>query len=117
MATFHVPELTHPDTVPLLVLASLLTDGHSARFYRHFVKSGRAGSISASVGSSFLNTDPSVFGLEAVANPGESGTDLESQIWAEMDRLQESGASSQASGQTMSRPPSPSMSPRPLPHW
>jgi len=91
MAAFHVPQLTHPDTVPLLVLASLLTDGHSARFYRHFVKSGRAGSVSASVGSSFLNTDPSVFRLEAVANPGESAADLESQIWEEMDRLQESG--------------------------
>lgn len=91
MAAFHVPELTHPDTVPLLVLASLLTDGHSARFHRHFVKSGRAGSVSASVGSSFLNTDPSIFRLDAVANPGESAADLEVQLWAELDRLQENG--------------------------
>lgn len=93
MAAFHVPELTHPDTVPLLVLASLLTDGHSARFYRHFVKSGRAGSVSASMGSSFLNTDPSVFRLDAVANPGESAADLESQLWSELDRLHQSGVS------------------------
>jgi predicted Zn-dependent peptidase len=86
-AGFHVPALTHADTPPLVVLAALLSEGESSRLYRRFVHAGRAGMVHAEVGLSFLNRDPSLLRLEAVANPGEDPGDLEAGLWEEMDRL------------------------------
>jgi zinc protease len=91
LSTFHVPQLTHPDTAPLLILATLLSDGHASRLHRRFVKNGRAGSVSAALGSSFLNTDPSVFRVDAIANPGDDPERLEGEVWDEIDRLKEAG--------------------------
>jgi zinc protease len=91
LSTFHVPRLTHADTAPLMVLATLLSDGHASRLHRRFVKSGRAGAVSAALGSSFLNTDPSVFRLDAVANPGDDPGKLEAELWDEMDHLHQDG--------------------------
>jgi zinc protease len=91
LSTFHVPRLTHPDTAPLMVLATVLSDGHASRLHRRFVKNGRAGSVSAALGSSFLNTDPSIFRLDAVANPGDDPGKLEGEMWDELGRLHEDG--------------------------
>ncbi len=91
MSAFHIPRLTHADTPALLILAALLSDGQSSRFYRRFVKTGRAGSVTAAVGSSFLNTDDSILRIDAVANPGDDPGPLEEEIWQAVGEVQEQG--------------------------
>ncbi len=90
-AAFHAPAARHDDTAPLLVLAAVLSGGRSSRFHRRFVRTGRAGAVHADLGSSFLNRDPSLFHMNAVANPGDDLERLEAEIWDEVDRLQQQG--------------------------
>ncbi|MFQ5719748.1 MAG: M16 family metallopeptidase [Acidobacteriota bacterium] len=86
-AGFHIPGVTHADTFPLVILASILSTGQASRFHRRFVATGRAAAVKASVGFSFLNRDPSLFNVSAVAHPRDDIAGLEADIWEEIDRL------------------------------
>lgn len=88
-AGFHVPGLTHPDTFALLVLSTVLSGGESSRLFRRFVRSGRAAAVNTEVGFSFLNRDPSLFTLQAVAHPGDRPGALEREVWEEIEPLRE----------------------------
>jgi predicted Zn-dependent peptidase len=88
---FHVPEAAHPDTPPLLALSGILSEGEASRFHRRFVKSGRAGSVRAELGFSFLNRDPSLFRVDMVANPGDPPAPLEAEVWEELERVRREG--------------------------
>jgi zinc protease len=83
-ASWHIPDLRHPD-VPLLdVLATLLGGGHSSRLYQQVrEKGGLVHSVDAWTYSPGL---PGLFGVSAVANPDkfETATDA---IWAEVERM------------------------------
>ena len=88
---FHVPEATHPDTPALLALSGILSEGEASRLHRRFVKSGRAGSVRADLGFSFLNRDPSLFRVDAVANPGDPPGPLEDEVREEVETLRRDG--------------------------
>jgi predicted Zn-dependent peptidase len=98
---FHVPEAAHPDTPPLLILAALLSGGESSRFHRRFVKTGRAGHVIAELGFSFLNLDPSLFRIDAIANPGDPPGPLEDEIWEELDRVRHEEAAEEEVGRVV----------------
>ncbi len=90
-AGFHIPGMKHADTAALEVISTLLTEGESSRLYQKFVKTGKAGSISTSVGIFFPTKDPSLFKVSAIANPGEKIEEIEKGIWEEFEKLKADG--------------------------
>ncbi|MFQ5670744.1 MAG: M16 family metallopeptidase [Acidobacteriota bacterium] len=90
-AGFHIPSMTHPDIFPLLILSAILSRGESSRLFRLLVKTGKAGSVSTDVGLSFLNHDPMLFQVEAIAHPGDRAEPLEKAVWEEFERVCQDG--------------------------
>jgi predicted Zn-dependent peptidase len=87
-AGFHIPGIAENDIFPLLVLASILSSGRSARFYRKFIKTGRAVEAEADLGSPpFLSMDPGLMVISVAASPGGSINALEQDVWKETDAL------------------------------
>lgn len=87
---YHVPAATHPDTLPLWVLSSVLSAGRSARLYRALVMTGLASSASA---GSTMTKDPYLFLLSATARPEVDPARLEEAALAELERLVADGVS------------------------
>jgi zinc protease len=86
-AAYHVPNLTHPDTFALDVLAYVLGGGQSARLHRGVVYEKQlASSVSADYSS--VHTDPYLFSLSAGPLPGKAAADVEQALYAEVQRVQ-----------------------------
>jgi len=84
----HVPEISHPDIYPLLVISTLLSRGRSSRLYKKFVKTGIAVEAGVEVGQPpFLSTDPGLMIVYATAAPGVDIGQLEHQILEEVELL------------------------------
>jgi zinc protease len=91
-AGFHTVGLGHPDIYPLMVLASILSQGRACRFYQEFVRPGRAAELEAEVyPPPWTAADPDLFIIRAVAAPGEPLPRLEADLWAALARLQQEG--------------------------
>lgn len=67
MLGYHIPELTNPDTYPLMVLDQVLSGGRSSRLYQALVETQLATSAWSSAGS---RRDPALFMLGATARQG-----------------------------------------------
>ncbi len=88
MAGYRVPNFRSPDSYPLMVLQSILSDGKSSRLYRNLVYEKK---LALAVGAEYdmLQADPELFYFYAVAQPGKSVRDVERAMYAEIARLQE----------------------------
>ncbi len=87
-AGFHCPGITDPDVFPLLVLGHILSHGKSSRFYRRFVKTGKAVDAQVEVDPPpFWSMDPGLLQVYAIAAPGVQLGDLEHDIWAAIEEI------------------------------
>jgi zinc protease len=85
-AVFHVPNLTHPDSFPLEVLAYLLGGGESARFYQKALYELQLASY-AGADYDPVHADPYLFGFSAGPLLGKTAEDIERVLYAEVERL------------------------------
>lgn len=83
---YHTPQADHRDTYALSVMQSVLGDSgkRSSRLYKALVEQGLATSCYASNGEF---RDPFLFTLGATLAPGKTFEEVESVIYAEIDRL------------------------------
>jgi zinc protease len=94
--SFRVPEATHEDFYPLVLLDAAYAGGggighfgggttnKSSRLYRALVNSDLAAAVSGSVAPSM---DPYLYTIFAVARPGVALGDIESALETELERL------------------------------
>jgi zinc protease len=91
-AGFHVVGLDHPDLYPLNVLAVILSGGKASRFNQEFVRAGKAISLDVELAPlPFSSQDPDLLVIAVVAAPGQCLAELEQDVWAALDRLQQDG--------------------------
>jgi zinc protease len=83
---YHVPNLREPDSYVLEVIAALLSDGKSSRFYRNLVR-GRGLVLSAEAENSLLSRDPGLFLVSAEPLPGKDLAAVEKALKGELDGL------------------------------
>jgi zinc protease len=85
MIGYKTPEGSHPDIVPLQVVAKILFDGESSRLYRRLVyDEEKAFSI---YGELSVHHDPNLFYIYAQANPGIDPGEIENIIYDEIERI------------------------------
>jgi zinc protease len=91
-AGFHIVGLDHPDLYPLNLLAVILSGGKASRFHQEFVRPGKAIALDVELAPlPFSAQDPDLLVIAAVATPGHSLPELEQELWAALDRLQQDG--------------------------
>jgi len=82
---YHVPPSSHADTEALSVLATVLTGGRSSRMYETLVRQKQ---LTTGVGAGLNGRrGPQLFMLNATASPGKTIADIESAIYAEIERV------------------------------
>lgn len=86
-AVYHVPNLTHPDSFALDVLAYVLGGGQSSRLHQSVVYEKRLAAYAAADYSG-IHADPNLFGLSAGPLPGKTAEEVEQAIYAEVERVQ-----------------------------
>jgi zinc protease len=87
-AGFHCPGIIDPDVFPLLALGHILSHGRSSRFYRRFVKTGKAVDAQVEVDPPpFWPMDPGLLQVYAIAAPGVQIGELEQEIWEAIDEI------------------------------
>jgi len=84
---YHAPNLTHPDTFALDILAYVLGGGRSARLHQRMVYEKQLASY-ASADYSGVHVDPYLFGLSAGPLPGKTAEEVEQALYAEVERVQ-----------------------------
>jgi zinc protease len=84
---YHAPNLTHPDTFPLDILAYVLGGGQSARLHQRIVYEKQLASYAAADYSG-VHVDPYLFGLSAGPLPGKTAEEVERALYAEVERIQ-----------------------------
>ena len=85
---YHVPQATHPDTLPLWLLGSVLSAGRSSRLYRSLV----VGNLASNAGAgSAMTHDPYLFRMSATARPDVEPERVEAAALAEVQRLIDEG--------------------------
>ncbi|MBI3988753.1 MAG: insulinase family protein [candidate division NC10 bacterium] len=84
--TYHVPNLTHPDSYALDVLEMILSAGRSSRIYRSLVYEKQ---IALFAGGEYLRVskDPNLFYFYASVMPGKSIEEVEKALYEEIERL------------------------------
>jgi len=85
-AVYHVPNLTHPDSSALQMLAYILGDGESSRFYRKAVYEKQLVSY-ADAEYDPVHIDPYLFGFSAGPLPGKTVEEVEQVLYTEVERL------------------------------
>lgn len=85
LAGYHTPDISHPDIIPLKVLARILFDGQSSRIYRKLVYDEQM-AISVSGGVS-ERIDPGLFFIAATVKPENTVQQVEKEIYDEIERL------------------------------
>jgi len=85
---YHVPNLTHPDSYPLAVLANILASGKSSRLYRELVYQKQ---LALYAGASYtrISEDPNLFYFYGSPRPGKSITKVEKEIQAQITKVQQ----------------------------
>ena len=84
---YHVPNLTHPDSFALRVLAYILGGGESARFHQRVVYEKQLASY-AGADYNPVHADPFLFGFSAGPLPGKTAEEVEQAPYAEVERVQ-----------------------------
>ena len=86
-AAHHAPNLSHPDSYPLQVLAYILGGGESARLHRNVVYEKQ---LAAYAGADYdpAHIDPFLFSVSAGPLPGKTAEEVERAVVAELDRIQ-----------------------------
>jgi zinc protease len=87
---YQVPNLTHPDSYALEVLATVLSGGESSRLYRHLVIQKR---LALDIGADYplLSLDPNLFTLTAQLLPDKKVGDLEPALEQEIAAVIDKG--------------------------
>lgn len=88
MSAYKTPNILHEDSYALDVLATVLSGGKSARIYKSLID-GRRIALTAGAGYSNFNKYPYLFYLYATALPGKKIEDVESALYAEVDKIKE----------------------------
>ncbi len=84
---FHVPEVTNPDTYPLIMASEVLTNGKTGRFYKNLVE-GKELALYAASGNSFPgNRYPSLFVIMSAPKAPHTVDELDSAIMEEIAGL------------------------------
>ncbi len=86
-AVYHVPNVTHPDSFALEMLATVLGGGQSARLYQRVVYEKQLASF-VSADYSGVHVDPYLFDLSAGPLPGKPVEEVERALYAEVERVQ-----------------------------
>lgn len=86
-AVYHVPNLNHPDTYALDILAYVLGGGESARLHQRVVYEKQLASYAAADYPS-VHVDGCLFGLSAGPLPDKTAEEVEQALYAEVERLQ-----------------------------
>jgi zinc protease len=86
-AVYHAPNLTHPDSYALDILAYILGGGQSARLHQRMVYEKQLASY-ASADYSGVHVDAYLFGLSAGPLPGRTAEEVEQALFAEVERIQ-----------------------------
>jgi zinc protease len=86
-AVHHVPNLTHPDSSALRVLAYILGGGESARLHQKVVYEQQLASY-AGADYNPVFKDPFLFGFSAGPLPGKTAEEVERAVFAEVERVQ-----------------------------
>ncbi|MFQ5656212.1 MAG: M16 family metallopeptidase [Candidatus Methylomirabilales bacterium] len=86
IATYHVPNLTDPDSYALEVLEVILSGGRSARLHRKLIYEGRL-ALSAGAYYARVSTDPELFNLYCSPLPGKTVEEMEKALYAEIEQL------------------------------
>ncbi|HXQ24694.1 MAG TPA: pitrilysin family protein [Candidatus Acidoferrales bacterium] len=91
---YHVPNLHSADGPALEVLSAILSGGKSARLYQQLVYEKR---LARDAGSSFELTslDPGLFFVYAQPFPGKSAAQIEKELLAQVERLQQTPVAAQ----------------------
>lgn len=91
LVAYHVPATQDADTPALQLLATLLSNGRSARLKKALVDQQKV----ATRAVAYLpdNLDPTLFYLYAVAAPGVTGDQLEQSLLAQIKTIREQGIS------------------------
>jgi zinc protease len=84
---YHVPNVHHPDSYVLEVIAAILAGGKSSRFYQNLVREKQL-ALGADADNALLSKDPNLFTLSAQPFPGKEAAELEKALDQEIERLQ-----------------------------
>jgi predicted Zn-dependent peptidase len=84
---FHNPGLASPDMPPLIMLSEILSNGKTARFYRDLVEGSQVALYAQSGPIAPGIRYPSLFIIAAAPKAPHTMEELETAIWAEIDRL------------------------------
>lgn len=82
---YHIPAVTHPDTYPLKVLAAVLSNGRTSRFYERLVDGQRIAAHASA--SAAVWKDPGLFLISGAPRAPHTLEELEAKIGEELDRL------------------------------
>ena len=85
VVAYHVTFDGAPDSYPLHVASTLLSDGRSSRIYRRLVY--ETGIALAAFGGGTILEEPNLFYAVAVVQPGHTTAEAEKALVAELDRL------------------------------
>ncbi len=99
---FHAVPATHPDFFPMIVLDAVLggaksfggggSSNRSSRLYRGLVTTGLAADADSWVGPML---DPYLWWFDATVNEGREHEEVERALWAEIEKVQEQGVTSE----------------------
>lgn len=89
---YHAPEIAHPDSYPLQVLAVVLAEGKASRLYQRMVEREQAVTfVSAEYGEA---KDPTLFHVRAEARGNHSIEEIETSVYDELSRIAKNGVTS-----------------------
>jgi predicted Zn-dependent peptidase len=89
MIGYHTPEATNKDYYSLSILNAVLSSGNSSRLYSELIDKKQLANM---VGSDFSESfDPNLFNIYAIAAKGVKEVDIESAIYAEIDKIKKDG--------------------------
>jgi zinc protease len=103
-ASYHIPQATHPDFFPLMVMDSLLSgpsnlnmfgggiSNKTSRLYRALVERELAVSISGGLQATI---DPFLYSVNAIVHPTRQPEEVIAGVDAELERIQENAPSAQ----------------------
>lgn len=92
-AVYLAPPGNTPDTYALRVLAAILSDGHSSRFYQHLVSDKQ---LALNVNAGFQSRrGPSLFNVGGFPRPGVKIEDMEKAIDDEIEAIKKDGPTPQ----------------------
>ncbi|MDV2504038.1 MAG: pitrilysin family protein [bacterium] len=82
---YHIPAVTHPDTYPLKVLAAILANGRTSRFYEQLID-GKRLAVDADAGAGIWK-DPGLFLISATPRTPHTVEEVEAALEEELRRL------------------------------